>query len=218
MKNHYKNSTLYSGVFSSDNLPSAKAYADGYRESKVEAIEVEDTLTIDGIEVLVIYSQEGINIAVDKNHDLSYYVNGSDWVDSDEYNIPPGTFGYEWGGYNITTGITNTAVGSGLSNTNSLLEMSLQPETSNWYVVWDRIEGFRMNHSDNWFVPSKDELNLIYEARSNLSNLSLNTNYYYWSSSEYSDISLWIQNFSTGNLGGLPKYTHYTRARLCVQF
>ena len=35
-------------------------------------------------------------------------------------------------GYEVETGVTATAIGSGLSNTNSLIEMNLQPSTSGW--------------------------------------------------------------------------------------
>lgn len=214
-----KNSTLYSGIFSSDNIPRAKAWADGYRESERGVFEVGSTLTLDGIEVLVIYSQGGINIAVDKNHDLSFYVKGSDYVNSDEYDISPGTFGYEWGGYGTETGITATGVGTGLSNTNALIEMNLQPNTSGWYVVWDKVKEFRQSHSDRWFVPSKDELNLVYQQKVNLSNISTSGSYpRYWSSSEYASNTSWYQLFSNGTQSRSTKYIHYYRFRLCIQF
>lgn len=190
-------------------------------------------LTIDGIECYglsgsvnkstyitgrVEYLGSGNAIFVDKNHDLSYYVNGSDYVNSSDYDTSPGTFGYEWGGYDVITNIKATAVGSGLSNTNSLIEMNLQPDTSGWYVIWDKIKEFRQSHSDKWFLPSQDELNLIYEARSNLSNLSTLTQPYYWSSSEYSSNGVREQNFSNGVHGTLWKIRHYGRSRLCRQY
>ena len=152
---------------------------------------------------------------VDKNHDLSYYINGSDWVDSNDSGRNPGTFGYEWGGYNTVIRRTATAVGTGLSNTNLLIGSNLQPETEGWYVVWDKIKEFRQSHSDNWFLPSRDELNLIYEARSNLNNLSLNTNSSYWSSSAYSSTSAWEQDFSSGSQGGVSRRYNSVRSRLC---
>ena len=176
------------------------------------------THIFDGIEVYCLLgTADGGPLFVDKNHDLSYYVNGSDWVDSSDA-ASPGTFGYEWGGYEITTNIKDTDVGSGLSNTNSLIEMNLQPDTSGWYVIWDKIKEFRQSHSDKWFLPSQDELNLIYEARSNLSNLSTLTQPYYWSSSEYSSNGVRDQNFSNGVHGTLWKIRHYGRSRLCRQY
>lgn len=66
---------------------------------------------------------------------------------------------------------------------------------------------------DDWFLPNRQELNLIYTNRKNLpgiaSNVSLSeispmTNLasekkYYWSSSEYGQINAWAQNFSKNN-------------------
>ena len=177
-----------------------------------------ETYTFDGIEVYCLLGTADTDhpLFVDKNHDLSYYVNSSDWVDSKDYNTSPGTYGYEWGGYGTTVNIKDTNVGSGLSNTNSLIEMNLQPRESGWYVIWDKIKEFRQDHSDQWFLPSKDELNLIYEARSNLSNLSTSSYPYYWSSSEYSSDYTWYQAFSTGSQHFTSfKYFHDTRSRLC---
>ena len=190
---------------------------------------VGDTTSVDGIDVLIIAAlkdgtwvsdigAEGTQcIAVDKNHDLSYYVKGSDYVDSNDYETSPGTFGYEWGGYNTETGITNTEVGTGLANTNALIEMNLQPRTSGWWVVWDKVEEFRQSHSDKWFVPSKDELNLIYQQISNLNNISTSSSGYpyYWSSSERSSHFAWFQSFISGNQDYDLKLNHYYRVRLC---
>lgn len=193
-------------------------------------LHVGDTVTLDEIEVYVLAAKDedgtwnsdvgatGVEyIGVDKNHDLSYYFAGSDYVDVDDIdeNERPtinndNKYGYEWGGYGTETGITATAVGSGLSNTNSLVGMNLQPSTPGWYIVWDKIKEFRESHSNNWFLPSNDELNLIYEdVRINLSNLSLKTNPYYWSSSEFSSTNAWHQSFYSGNKGG-----HNKRVRL----
>ena len=118
-------------------------------------------------------------------------------------------------GYEVETGVTATAIGSGLSNTNSLIEMNLQPSTSGWYVVWDKIKEFRQSHSSNWFLPSRDELNLIYEARSNLSNLSISVYPWYWSSSEESSANAWFQYSTDGSQSITSKLLHYRRSRLC---
>lgn len=98
---------------------------------------VGDIVTLDGIESVIIYKAEeeqewGRYILVDKNHDLSYYITGSDYIDSSDYDQSPGTFGYEWGGYGTTTGITSQNIGDGLNNTNSLIGLNLQPNNSGW--------------------------------------------------------------------------------------
>ena len=119
------------------------------------------------------------------------------------------------GGYGTETGIQDTAVGTGLTNTNALIGMNLRPKTSGWYVVWDKVMDFRSTYGHNWFVPSKDELNLIYENRANLSNLSLNTNFWYWSSSESSTNYAVRAFFNAGILSGYQKDGHTLRVRLC---
>ena len=176
---------------------------------------VGDVTILDGIEIVCINTNP--YIFVDKNHDLSYYCVGSDCIDSNDFNHSPGTFGYEWGGYGTETGITATAVGTGLSNTNALIEMNLQPNESGWWVVWDKVNEFRQSHSDKWFVPSKDELNLIYENRSNLSNLSLNANSLYWTSYGSSSGYAWGQYFDSGFQSYFGKGSRGSRVRLCRQ-
>ena len=119
-------------------------------------IRVGDTITLDEIEVYVLAAMDedgtwdstsgavGVEyIGVDKNHDLSYYFAGSDFVD--EFESPDtintaNKYGYEWGRLGVETEVTATIIGSGLSNTNSLIEMNLQPNTAGWHVVWDKIK------------------------------------------------------------------------------
>ena len=188
-------------------------YIDGIQ---VVCIKAGNAYVIDSIYLLDLPHSGDTPIFVDKNHDLSFYVKGSDYVDSSDYNVSPGTYGYEWGGYGTETGITNTAVGTGLANTNALIGMNLQPNNSGWWVVWNKVMDFRSSYGHNWFVPSKDELNLIYGNRANLSNLSLNTDPYYWSSSEYSANGAWFQRFDSGRQAD-TKYYRYCRVRLCRQ-
>lgn len=87
---------------------------------------------------------------------------------------------FEWGGSGTATGITATAIGTGLSNTNSLIAMNLQ-STDGTPTIWDAIKEFRNTHSDRWFIPSLSEFNI---------NPSTDA----WSSSEYSNVfSRYIQ-------------------------
>lgn len=206
---------------------------DVFNSYKVETVPAKNlVIDIDGIECYglwgfvkkislqdkIIYKGIGKSIFVDKNHDLSYYIYENDWKNSINYNVFPGTFGYEWGGYGIETGTTAADIGTGLSNTNFLIEMDLQPKIEGWYVVWDKIKEFRTFHSNNWFLPSKDELSLIYKARLNLNNLSSSIDPYYWSSSERSSTSVWCHTFYDGSQLGSGKLDRNTRTRLCVQY
>lgn len=100
---------------------------------------------------------------------------------------------FEWGGYETATGITARDVGTGLSNTNSLIAMNLQ-STDGTPTIWDAITEFRNTHSDSWFVPS------MYELTSNSTNA--------WSSSEYSSNSTWARD-NSGSNGVFAKNNKY---------
>ena len=183
----------------------------------------------DGIESVCIYSSPipqswGQHIFVDKNHDLSYYITGSDYVNEKNENEYEGDcinleakYGYEWGGYGTSTSITSQSIGDGLSNTNSLISKNLQPNTSGWRVLWDMVEEFRNSHSNDWFVPSLNELKEVYNQRSYLENLSTSTNPYYWTSSERVERNLDASSvvFDDGRIVGLHKYYRFIRSRLC---
>lgn len=136
-------------------------------------------------------------------------------MDSSSYTQSPGTFGYEWGGYNTEIGITATAVGSGLYNTNALLSMNLTPNTSGWNTIWELLSKFRSQYGKNWFIPSKDEILLIYQNKTSLNNLSLTGNYYYWSSSESDAATAWTQYMDEEFVYNDLKYYHIYRTRLC---
>ena len=158
-----------------------------------------------------------VYIGVDRNHDLSWYISGDDYVDQ-TLPVESVKYGYEWGGYNIETGVRDTTIGTGLANTNALIAMALEPETEGWYVIWDKVDEFRGKHLHNWFVPSKDELNLVYENKANLSNISTASGLY-WSSSERASGFAWNQHFNSGaQFDATGKANRTSRVRLCVWF
>ena len=81
---------------------------------------------------------------------------------------------HQWGGSRTATGITATAIGTGLTNTNALLAMNLQ-STDGTPTIWDALAEFRNTHSDRWFIPSRDEA--VEQKRQGASDI--------WTSSEY---------------------------------
>lgn len=96
-------------------------------------------------------------------------------------------WGYPNGVYGASTGITDTAIGTGLSNTNALITMNLQ-STVGSPTIWDAVTEFRSTHSDRWFVPSKEELGKIINSYSYSymwSSTEFNANYAYCSSPNY---------------------------------
>ena len=174
----------------------------------------------DGIPSVCVYdagSQQewGRYLFVDKSHDLSYYITGSDQVNFSSFGTASTTAFPEWGGYGISTNIRSQNIGDGLSNTNSLIDLNLQPNTSDWPVLWDWAETFRSSHSNDWFVPTVQELQEVYDQRSYLENLSTSGWCYYWTSSEFDLDNSYYVTFSIGNLIDNFKANHNRRSRLC---
>lgn len=106
-----------------------------------------------------------------------------------------------YNGSNITTGATATAVGTGQANTNKIIKAQgagvyAAKQAANWVS-----EGY-----DDWYLPSKDELNLMYNnigpgAPAPLTNVGGFAADDYWSSSEVTTIyndHAWDQHFSNG--------------------
>jgi hypothetical protein len=60
----------------------------------------------------------------------------------------------------------------------------------------------RLSHNvySDWFLPSKDELNLMHEnlAQDSIGGFASNN---YWSSSEVHEITAWYQDFNNGSQG-----------------
>ena len=89
---------------------------------------------------------------------------------------------FQWGGYGTATGITATAIGTGLTNTNALLAMNLQ-STDGTPTIWDALKEFRSKYGDRWFIASLDES-------------SLYIGYVYWTSSEVTSENAYTRNTS----------------------
>ena len=61
-----------------------------------------------------------------------------------------------------------------------------------------------------WRLPTKDELNMLYENKEEIGGFANN---FYWSSTEYGNYVAWSQNFSSGvQGGGIKDTTDYVRA------
>ena len=102
-----------------------------------------------------------------------------------------------YNGSYVTTGATGTAIGTGSANTDAIILAQGATETS--YAA-----GLARAYTDgtytDWFLPSKDELNLMYQnigpgdelGLGNVGNLSTSN---YWSSTENDDNDAWEQNF-----------------------
>ena len=71
------------------------------------------------------------------------------------------------------------------------------------------------NSYSDWYLPSKDELDKIYQNREIINNTSLKnsgtalTEGYYWSSTEEDKHKTWIQYFKTGKQSYYFKHYSY---------
>ena len=106
----------------------------------------------------------------------------------------PGDFDIRLQWYNgdyIVTGATGTAIGTGLTNTNTIIAA----QGSGSYAA-SIARDYNGGGYTDWFLPSKDELNILYENKFAIGGF---TDYYYWSSTEYDAIYAWEQNFGSGS-------------------
>jgi hypothetical protein len=117
--------------------------------------------------------------------------------------------GIRWNnGSYTTTAATGTAIGTGLANTNTII--TSQDAISTSYAA-GLARAYNGGGYNDWYLPSKDELNKLYLERTAIGGFQLN---YYWSSSEYGNTSAWNQNLNGGyqNEWGGKDGINYVRA------
>lgn len=113
-----------------------------------------------------------------------------DWYDNNYDNWIPW-----YNGNYVVTGATGNAIGTGMSNTQKIVNIQGEGNYAA-KLCSDMTQG---DFSD-WFLPSKDELNLMYENL-HLKGFGSFEHDNYWSSSEgpeYSALSAWDQDFGSG--------------------
>lgn len=109
-----------------------------------------------------------------------------------------------WGGYGTEVGGTGTAVGTGASNTEKIVAKfgNAEPYKRNIDYAAKLCADLVVTKGgvtyDDWFLPSRDELNLMYQnlKKNNLGGFSED---YYWSSSELNTFHAWFQLFTNGD-------------------
>jgi hypothetical protein len=115
----------------------------------------------------------------------------------------------EWGceGSSIS-GAQGTAIGTGAANTTVIVAGCNVANTAAKVA-----DAYALNGYNDWFLPSKDELNQMYWfigplAGTPLTNVGgFNVSYTYWSSSEIDATLAWTQRFVNGLLVNDYKYT-----------
>jgi hypothetical protein len=122
--------------------------------------------------------------------DQSTDIRGVVWYDGDFNTLPE-------------TGATSTAIGTGSSNTDAIIAAqgsgSYAAQLCADYSV--TVDGITY---DDWFLPSKDELNLLYLQHTLIGGFTDDVTTeiygdYYWSSSESSKYYAWDQDFFDGS-------------------
>lgn len=112
--------------------------------------------------------------------------------------------GAEWGCWGIQIGQTSTDLGSGEANTAKIVSGCADLETA--ARLCDDLDEWGY---DDWYLPSKDELNQMY-LNLKLNGLGDFFIGYYWSSSEYITLNAWAQYFDTGFQANRSKLNGYT--------
>jgi hypothetical protein len=127
-------------------------------------------------------------------------------IDISSYTSEFGYYRTESTGSSVLVG-TSTAIGTGKANTTALVDAmgstaytSSSSSTTKTTEVYSAklCDDYTEGTYEDWFLPSKEELFLLYD------NLKKNgrgdfSDSLYWSSSEYNAEHTWSQNFSDGN-------------------
>ncbi len=143
---------------------------------------------------------------------LIFYINPNASTDGWKYleAAPVSTEWTEkvWGGYGTAvTGADGTAIGTGKQNTIDIVSQfgAQEPYESKTDYAAKLCSDLVSGGYEDWFLPSKDELNLMY---TNLKAYEVGNfgNSYYWSSSEGDHLSAWYQFFLNGAPNSYYKY------------
>jgi hypothetical protein len=115
----------------------------------------------------------------------------------------------QWGTSGYDAGKTGTAVGTGKENTRLIaLYLKRTGESEGAAALCDAL---MVNDYDDWFLPSLDELDLMYRVLWEQAALGgFKNDSWYWSSSQYYHYNAWAQRFSDGSRSRYAKYCRYS--------
>lgn len=101
----------------------------------------------------------------------------------------------------VTTDATGTAIGTGESNTETIVTV----QGAGTYAA-QNCDNLNLNGKSDWFLPSKDELSQMYSQRSIIGGFNNST---FWSSSEVDNGNAWVIDFGTGIVSADAKSNLY---------
>jgi TolB-like protein len=135
-----------------------------------------------------------------------FYDKGS-YTDSWRYlEYAPNNFrSVYWGPYGLNIAGTETRIGSGKINTEIIVRVLNRRGEKG--MAAQLCSEYTLNGHNDWFLPSKDELNLLYTYLKENILLESRFGFYGWlySSSQYDDTNAWGHNFTNGYQGGYHK-------------
>jgi len=138
-------------------------------------------------------------------YDKGIYSDGWRYLEASPSNQSPG--GQWYNGSYTTTGATGTEIGTGSTNTAAIITS----QGSGTYAA-NFCKGTLFGY-DDWFLPSRDELNQMYVNLGAYGVGNFVTGNFYWSSTEYSADEAWSQSFYNSTQDQDNKsYTGATRA------
>jgi hypothetical protein len=117
---------------------------------------------------------------------------------------------YQWSSTNFTTWSYASGIYGGAQNTKkSIARAVANSSTCPAASVCDNLAS---GGYTDWYLPSKDELDMMY-VNLHLQGLGGFANNYYWSSTENDFTNAWVQNFFNGNQDYLSKHvSNFVRA------
>ena len=129
-----------------------------------------------------------------------------------------GTGGQWYNGSYVTTGTTDTALGTGNANTNTIVSVQ-----GNGNYAADICYNMGLNGYGDWYLPSKHELNLMWlnigqGALAPNTNIGGFANKLYWSSTEGSLYGAWNQDFNNGDQINYNKFSYLVYVRAVRSF
>jgi len=111
-----------------------------------------------------------------------------------------GVYSHVWGGYGTEVGTSaqGTAIGTGTSNTAAIVSAygPSAPYDNTGNYAARLADQYEYGDYADWFLPSKDELNAMYDNKTSIGAFSTSS---YWSSSEVDSNNAWYQLFGVGN-------------------
>jgi len=133
-------------------------------------------------------------------YDKGFYSDGWRYLEA----APSGYSTKYWGGWGTSVGGTETAIGTGESNTNKIVAAYGDAEPYKNITDYaaklcaDKVVTYNDETYDDWFLPSRYELNQMY-TNLYLQGLGNLINYRYWSSSESNSTNVWALEFLNGS-------------------